>query len=529
MIQRLIERIWKQKRGVAPGSRDASGRAERPNTGARQAPLGRTPSGHTEARTRAASTVTTARARTSKSRPLASLRAPAQQVTALAWPIAIAMLGDTAMGLVDTKLVSALGANAIAGVGVATTLMYVGYAFAIGLMRGVKVRTAHAVGEGRATGAAIFALAGLLLGGLVGVVLLAISRDATSVFTWMQVDPATVSYARDFLAARTLGAPAILMAIALIQYRQGLGDTRTPMVVGLCANVVNAFLAYALIHGRFGFPALGVRGAGIGTAITESLELVALLSLFAREGLDAARRGLGALRLALDEVLRLGLPTGTQFAAEVLSFTTFTAILGQIGAAEVAAHQIAMAIVRTSFLPGLAVGEATSVLIGNALGRRQLTDADETMHAGLGVAAAFMTACGVVFALAGRHIAGVFTDDANVASIIVKLLFVAAVFQTLDAVTMVLRSSLRGAKDVRFPMVVGISVSWVCIPTAAWFLGRKLGMGALGGWFGFLAETTIASAILYARWRVGGWRAQYQPAAPRDALDEEGAPNSAAA
>ena len=72
------------------------------------------------------------------------------EVVQLAWPIATAMLGDTAMGLVDTQLVGRLGANALGGVGIGTMLMWLGYAFVFGLMRGVKVRSAHAVGEGRA-------------------------------------------------------------------------------------------------------------------------------------------------------------------------------------------------------------------------------------------------------------------------------------------------------------------------------------------------------------------------------------------
>jgi Na+-driven multidrug efflux pump len=83
---------------------------------------------------------------------------------------------------------------------------------------------------------------------------------------------------------------------------------------------------------------------------------------------------------------------------------------------------------------------------------------------------------------------------------------------------MVLRSALRGAKDVRVVMIVGVTIAWTCIPTAAWILGRGMHLGALGGWFGFIAETTLAASILFVRWNRGSWRANYAPTEASTAL-----------
>jgi len=74
---------------------------------------------------------------------------------------------------------------------------------------------------------------------------------------------------------------------------------------------------------------------------------------------------------------------------------------------------------------------------------------------------------------------------------------------------MILRGALRGAKDVRWIAVVGTSVSWVCIPGAAYVLGRLAGWGALGGWVGFVFETTVASLLFWRRWSRGPWRASF--------------------
>jgi MATE family multidrug resistance protein len=194
----------------------------------------------------------------------------------------------------------------------------------------------------------------------------------------------------------------------------------------------------------------------------------------------------------------------------MLAFATFTAVLGTLGTEQVAAHQIALSVIRTSFLPGAAVAEAASVLVGRALGRglgrRSLAEADRAAQAALLTAVSFMAACGVVFAVAGGAIARGFTSDARVAHSARVLLGIAAAFQVLDAMYMVLRGSLRGARDVRVPALIGVAVIWTFVPTAAIVLGRVVGWGAAGGWLGFVGETGLGTALLAWRWRRGAWR-----------------------
>jgi MATE family multidrug resistance protein len=197
--------------------------------------------------------------------------------------------------------------------------------------------------------------------------------------------------------------------------------------------------------------------------------------------------------------------------------SAYTAILGRIGGADMAAHQIALRTIRTSFLPGVAIGEASSILVGRALGARRLSDADRANRGALVIAVGFMAACGVVFGAAGGAIAAQFTTDDDVVRIARRLLLVAACFQVIDAVNVVLRGSLRGAQDVRVTAFIGIASVWLCVPTGAYFLGKLAGMGALGGWLGFLAETTVGATLFARRWSRGAWRVKY-------ARDEESEP-----
>jgi MATE family multidrug resistance protein len=436
-----------------------------------------------------------------------------RELAALAWPIAAGMLGDTLLGLVDTKLVGGLGPNALAGVGVAASLLFLNYSLIFGLVRAVKVRTAFAVGERRPEDGVRYAAAGAVLGGAVGAFVWVIGRDLTSLLTLLHLDARMIPFARDFFAAVTYGAPATGATLALVNHRQALGDARTPMVVGIGGNALNAFFAYGLIYGRFGLPRLGVAGSGFATAATQWIELVAMIALLVSGARRQPSPRIGYAR-ATRELLGIGVPGGLQAAGELLAFNAFTMILGSIGAAEMAAHQIALVTIRTSFLPGIAVGEASCILVGQALGRRHLASADRANRAALVLAVGFMASCGLVFGVFGGTIARAFTGDAEVARIARSLLLVAALFQVLDAFNVVLRGSLRGAADVRIPAFLGIFIVWTCVPTAAFFLGKLAGWGAIGGWCGFLAETILATILFGRRWRHGAWREQYAPGDP---------------
>ncbi|HRG96012.1 MAG TPA: MATE family efflux transporter [Polyangiaceae bacterium] len=439
-----------------------------------------------------------------------------RELLTLAWPIAAAMLGETALGLVDTKITGGLGASALGGVGLATTLMYALYAFAWGTMRAVKVRTSHAVGEGAPTKGFAYARAGVLMGLAYGLGVAAVMRHPGPLLRLVGANDALLPYATDFLRALAFGAPATCASAALIQHRQAIGHVRLTMVVGIAGNVLNATLAASLVYGKLGLPALGVAGAGYATAITKTAELALLGVLFARDEARSRARSPRpaplAFGAALREVASLGAPTGLQFAGELLAFTTFTAVLGSLGAHEIAAHQIALATIRVSFLPGIAVAEATSVLVGRALGERRVERADAATRAGLGVAMAFMSLCGLGFAVFGGALARFFSADERVVVVATRLLWVASVFQLLDAANIVLRGALRGAKDVAGVAAIGLFATWAFIPTAAYVLGKRLELGALGGWLGFVAETTVSAGLFWWRWKRGSWRLQLKTA-----------------
>jgi MATE family multidrug resistance protein len=422
----------------------------------------------------------------------------------LAWPIGVSMLSYSVMTLVDTLFVGRLGATALAGVSVGGVAFFTLLCFGFGLLRSVKVLVSQAVGSGRGD-VLRFVGAGLTLAVVLGVAELGGGWLVAEGLHLVTASEAVATHAGDYLRVRMIGAPLVLVAVALRESRYGSGDSTTPMRATLAANLANVALDYVLI-----FPlGMGVRGAAwacVAAALVEAGWL----------GLAQRQSGFGLGRRALAEVgavWRLGWPLGLQMLLEVGTFAVLTAIFASMSEVDVAAHQIALQVVHISFLPAFALGEAASVLVGQAIGARQHRLVPAVARRTLLVAAGYTGLCGLVFALFASRIAGVFTADADLVRTAARLLWVAAAFQVFDAANIVARCVLRGTGDVRYPAVISVATAWLCTPPLALGLGYGLGLGVLGGWLGICVEIMLGAALLWWRlerrhWLVAARRSQ---------------------
>jgi MATE family multidrug resistance protein len=269
------------------------------------------------------------------------------------------------------------------------------------------------------------------------------------------------------------------------------------MYVNLFANVCNVVLNYYLIF----VLDLAVAGAAYATVIANVLGCVAMLAVQARDGIDFRRtRG-----HHVAGVFRLGLPSGLQFALELGAFAVMVVMLTNLSELDGAANQIAIQVIHFGFLPCVAIGEAASVMAGQAVGagRRDLVHvvARQALLPSVGYATLMM----VVFLLGGGWILVGFTSDPELLVLGRNLLYVAAAFQIADAINIVARSVLRGTGDVRYCARVGIVISWMMTPPSTWLLGYHYGLGALGGWLGLSLEIFAAAGLFWLRLNRNAW------------------------
>lgn len=429
------------------------------------------------------------------------------QVASLAWPVALSMLTGTLTGLVDTFFVGPLGTSALAAIGLSEVTFWVVTAYGFGLLGGVRVATSQAVGAELTDDVRRLAWQGLGLALALGFLAVASLPLLVAALPWSGAEPEVVSLTDAHLRARLLGAPLVLAQLALGAWFLGQGRPRLPTVATIVTNVVNLVLDPVLIFGWGPVPALGLPGAAWATNVGLLAGLGVLLAAWARRASTADARPHRGL---LERVFTLGNPMGVLAFTDLLSFSVIMAILSHCGAAHMAAHALVIRIIRVSFLPGHAVGEATGVLVGQAVGAGRRDLAEQAANAGAQVAVTLMLVCGVVFAVAPRALLLPFSPEPEVLALGRTLLLIAACFQVLDALCMAGYGALSGAGDSRFLLRLGLAMSWlVKVPAAAW-LALTLDWGVVGVWLAMTAEMGVFAAVAW--WRVRGGR--WWPAVP---------------
>jgi MATE family multidrug resistance protein len=269
------------------------------------------------------------------------------------------------------------------------------------------------------------------------------------------------------------------------------------------ANLVNVVLNYAWIFGHFGFPAMGVLGSAWATAASRWLMAAILLTLGWRTlkpYLTHVAPNLLDLR-PLGRMLKLGLPIGAQMMLEGGAFNIVALLMGWLGVAQVAAHQIALNLASLTFMVPLGVSSAAAVVVGHAVGRGDGEGVRRATLASLGVGAGFMLCTAVLLLTVPEFLAGLYTPDAAVLALAALLLPIAGVFQVFDGLQVVAIGLLRGLGDTRMPMIVNVVGFWcIGIPVSLW-LGFGLGYGAQGLWWGLVVGLVIVAVFLILRVR----------------------------
>lgn len=416
-------------------------------------------------------------------------------VAGLSWPIAVQMLSYTAMGLVDTLFVGWFGTDALAAVGMGAVCAHLVSSGGIGLLSGTRVAVSQHHGAQRGAAARDAAWAGLRLAAGLGLVVpLAVPLLGPSL-ALLGAEGAVFDGAVAWTRIRVFAVPFLFTTVALSAWCQGRGDTRTPMIATLVANAANIVLDPLLAFGLGPIPGAGPEGTAAATVAGTALGLL-VLAVRVRAGLGPAAAVTWA---PVREVLHFGAPIGLRHVLEVGSFSAFVALLASVGPVAMAAHLVVIRVVSVSFLPGHAIGEACSVLVGQAVGAHDPLKARSAWRTAMALAVGVMGSSSVVFLLVPGWLLAPFGLEPEVLSVAVSLMAVAAAFQVVDAVAMVGLGALNGAGETRVAMVLGVAAAWLVKLPLGWLFVRVYHLGAAGAWWGLMVEIAVV-AVVVAWW-----------------------------
>jgi multidrug resistance protein, MATE family len=310
-----------------------------------------------------------------------------------------------------------------------------------------------------------------------------------------------------------LSALPTLLTAALTSFFAGRGDSRTVLLINVAGLAVNAVAAALLIFGLCGLPALGIVGAGLATVLGTSTSAVVALLLMLRRQHRRSCATFSGWRFDAElfrRLLRYGLPNGLFAALDVLGYTVFLQLIGQLGKVDLAVTSIAFTLNLLVYFPMLGIGQAIEVLVGQRLGEDRADLAERTTWRGLAASLTITVAGVLAFVLLPETLAGLFHgghDDMweQIRTRVPILLRFVAVYSFFDTLNVVFSNALRGAGDTLFVTCAALGLSWPIMVVPTWAAVRY-GWSLYWAWT-FASGYIIALAVLfYFRFRHGAWR-----------------------
>jgi putative MATE family efflux protein len=317
------------------------------------------------------------------------------------------------------------------------------------------------------------------------------------------LDPDVAQIGTDYLRV-AMGTGVVLVALLIGGgVLRGAGDSRTPMLVTLIANVVNVGLAYGLIFGHWGLPALGAVGSAWAAFLSRGLALALLLGALWRGRNGVSIAGAGSWRPTWSvarKILGLGVPSSLEQVLLTTGFLALTILVAHLGTETLAAQRIAMSALSFSFLPGIGFGLAATALVGQSIGAGRPDSAAGVGRIATTWAVIWMSAFGVLTLLGATPIMRAFSADPKVIAIGAAGLRVMALTQPFWAVRMAGSGALRGTGDTRFPLIIGSLGVWGAV-ALAWLMLHFFDVGLAAVWGAFLVTAPLTALLTWRRFQ----------------------------
>ncbi|NHZ41153.1 MATE family efflux transporter [Massilia sp. CCM 8693] len=427
----------------------------------------------------------------------------------LSWPMLVGQLASVGMGVADVAMTGHVSASELAAVSLGASVWSIILVTVMGTMMALNTVVAHETGAGQFGRIPHVVRQGLWMGLGVGLVACLIVNLSTLVFDHIGLTPDVAANAAMFVHAISIGMPAFACYRALYGYTTSINQTKPVMVIAVLGLLFNIFVNWLLVFGNWGMPRLGGVGCAVATGICLWLMFGAML-VWIRIA-PAYRQTYPFTQwerpnwAEIGSMLRLGLPIGVTYLAEVSAFGAVSLMIARFGVVQVSASQIALNFSSLVFMVPLSFGMGLMTRVGHALGEGNAVRARFVAWVGVGMSLAFALLSAALIAVFRWEIARAYTSDPAVQELCAHLLLFAALFQLSDATQVATSSAIRGYKVTRQPMQIQLLAFWGFAMPLGYVLGLAPGwfawspaapMGASGFWIGLVLGLTVAAVLL---------------------------------
>lgn len=430
-------------------------------------------------------------------------------IVVLAIPAVIENFFQTLLGFVDTYFVSHISLAAVSAVGITNAVLAIYFALFMAIGVAANVRIANFLGANQPEKARHISQQSIILAILFGIL--------TGLATWFFAEPLLrlMGIEEEVLELgslyfRIVGIPSVIMSLMFVMSAilRGAGDTKTPMMISLVINGINALLDYVLIFGFLFIPELGIVGAAIATVISRLIGILALFYYVNRKKVLAFRKDYWKLDKGhLMELSTLGAPAAGERLVMRAGQIVYFGFVVALGTNAFAAHQIAGNVEVFSYMIGYGFATAATILVGQQIGAGNLEEAKKYAKLSTQFTVVCMTLLGAVLFFFGDWAATFFTEDPAVINDIGTALKISGVFQPFLAVLMVLTGAFQGANNTKFPMYLTAFGMWAIRTLLVYLLGIQLGWGLAGVWVAIGIDIAFRAVVLVIQFSRGRWMA----------------------
>lgn len=427
----------------------------------------------------------------------------------LAVPLILTGALQSSLGFFENIFLSRLGEEVLAAGALVSWLFATMIVIIFGTFSAINILISHKYGEKDKAAIILILRDGLLLALLLTLPTFVLFWNISPVLSHFGQSPKLINLAGLYLHALAFGLVPKFILMVLFEFILGLGHSRVIMVVTLLSIPLYIFFSFVLIFGKFGFPALGIAGAGWGMTYADwIISSICCALVFISKEYRPYFLSLFTLRKPtyLWEILHLGVPIGTMYSLEVGFFLAMLLVMGVINIQSLAANQIAMQYLGPLMGIVFSLAQAVTVRMGHQLGAGEVASARQTAYTGMTLSGAFMGIVALFYWFMPSLLIAVDFDVHNpkyfeTAKLATEFLFIAAFFQIIEAVRIALFGSLRALKDTRFTLLASATGFWLISLPIGYVMATKLHFGGAGLWWGMLFGACVSVLLHQYRFR----------------------------
>ena len=434
-----------------------------------------------------------------------------KKILRVALPAIAGLSTQMVVSLVDSAMVGRLdeATYALAAMGIGVLATWALISFFSSLATGIHVIVARKYGQGDYISCGITLNNSLIVALVIGVIVAAVGIFfANPIAHLFAADETVGNFASEYIFYRFLGIPFFLISVSYRGFFFGINKTKIFMFSGVITNLLNIIFNYTLIYGNFGFPRMGLAGAGLGSSFATAFDGMFYLFIILLPQYRKRYQNFSHFKIdtnIIKSMLKISLPVSFQNVFILIGFLSFVSIIGLIGTIEQAATQATISTLFISFLPCFGFGIAVQTLVGNNLGAGKFKLAKIYGFETAKVATIYTIILGFIFILLPQYVLLMITNNDKIIEVAVPALRIAGFAQIFYGIGVVLANGLQAAGRTFYVMKSEVITNLLIFVPLSYFLGVYLGLGFAWAWVALPVYIIIYSLIIFIKFNSANW------------------------